>query len=158
MTNTSLVSIIFMIWPIQRTLLTDPVILSLQIIYSLIAFDERVIFWLQRVRSLPCACAYVALFARRLAYNHYAITHAYNAANTHAQGSDPACWSQKVTLSRRRQSEYSVQLCIGRNRVNQVLHMKIMPLRIAAACATQCHTIIYKSGERSRYNVAFDAK
>ena len=59
-------------------------------IYSLIAFDERVIFWLQRVRSLPCACAYVALFARRLAYNHYAIAHACNAANAHEQGSDPA--------------------------------------------------------------------
>ena len=60
---------------------------------SLIAFDERVTFWLQRVRSMPCACAFVALFmlfARRLAYNHYAITHAYNAANTHAQDSDPA--------------------------------------------------------------------
>ena len=56
--------------------------------YSLIAFDERVTFWLQRVQSLPCACAYVALFARRLAYNHYAIAHAYNAANAHAQGSD----------------------------------------------------------------------
>ena len=67
--------------------------------YSLIAFNESVTFWLQRVRSLPCACAYVALFARRLAYNHYAIPHAYNAANTHAQGSDPARWSQKVTLS-----------------------------------------------------------
>ena len=66
---------------------------------SLIAFDERVTFWLQRVRSLPCACAYVALFLRRLAYNHYAIAHAYNAANTHAQGSDPARWSQKLTLS-----------------------------------------------------------
>ena len=68
-------------------------------LYSLIAFDERVSFWLQRVRSLPCAGACVALFARRLAYYHYAIAHAYNAANTHAQGSDPACWSQKVTLS-----------------------------------------------------------
>ena len=56
--------------------------------YSLIAFDERVTFWLQRVQSLPCACACVALFACRLAYNHYAIAHAYNAANTHAQGSD----------------------------------------------------------------------
>ena len=30
---------------------------------SLIAFDERVTFWLQRVRSLPCACVYVASFA-----------------------------------------------------------------------------------------------
>ena len=58
--------------------------------YSLIAFDERVTFWLQRIRSLPCACAYVALFARRLAYNQYAIAHACNAANAHAQGSDPA--------------------------------------------------------------------
>ena len=56
--------------------------------YSLIAFDERVTFWLQCIRSLPCACAYVALFACRLAYNHYAIAH--NAANAHAQGSDPA--------------------------------------------------------------------
>ena len=43
--------------------------------YSLIAFDERVTFWLQRVRSLPCACAYVALFVGMLAYNHYAIAH-----------------------------------------------------------------------------------
>ena len=66
--------------------------------YSLIAFDERVTFWLQRVRSLPCACANVAFFARRLAYNHYAFAHAYNAANTHVQGSDPARWNQKVTL------------------------------------------------------------
>ena len=58
--------------------------------YSLIAFDKSVTFWLRHVRSLPCACAYVALFALRLAYNHYAIAHAYNAANTHAQGNDPA--------------------------------------------------------------------
>ena len=59
--------------------------------YSLIAFSKRVTFWLQRVRSLPYACAYgVALFARRPAYNHYAIAHACNAANAHAQGSDPA--------------------------------------------------------------------
>ena len=48
--------------------------------YSLIAFDERVTFWLQPVWSLLCAFAYVALFVRRLAYNHYAIAHAYNAA------------------------------------------------------------------------------
>ena len=66
--------------------------------YSLIAFDERVTFWLQRIRLLPCALAYVALFARRLAYNHYEIAHTYNAANAHAQGSDWARWSHKVTL------------------------------------------------------------
>ena len=59
------------------------------VIYSLIAFDERATFCLQQVRSLPCACAYVALFARRLVYNHYVIAHAYDAANTHVQGSDP---------------------------------------------------------------------
>ena len=67
--------------------------------YSFIAFDERVTFWLQRVQSLPCACAYVALFVSRLAYNHYAIAHTYNAANAHAQGSDRARCSQKLTLS-----------------------------------------------------------
>ena len=31
----------------------------------------------------------------RLMYNYYALTHAYNAAKTHAQGSDQACWSPK---------------------------------------------------------------
>ena len=77
--------------------------------YSLIAFDKRVTFWLQHVQSLPCACVYVALFARRLAYNHYAIAHAYNAAN--AQDSDWAYFEAKKLLSRRRQSEYSL-LCI----------------------------------------------
>ena len=35
-----------------------------------------------------CVCAYVALFARRLVYNHYAIAHTCNAANAHAQGSN----------------------------------------------------------------------
>ena len=74
--------------------------------YSLIAFDERVTSWLQRVRSLPRACAYVALFARRLAYNHYAIPHAYSATNAHAQDSDRRVETKKL-LSRRRQSEYS---------------------------------------------------
>ena len=67
--------------------------------YSLIAFDERVTFWFHRVRPLPCACAYVALFARRLVCNHYAIAHVINAVNAQAQGSDRGRWSQKVTLS-----------------------------------------------------------
>ena len=80
---------------------------------SLVAFDERVTFWLQCVRSLPCACAYVALFARRLAYNHYAIAHAYNAANAHAQGSDRARWSQKVTLSLKAIGVYLLYLQIS---------------------------------------------
>ena len=59
-------------------------------VYSLTAFNERVSFWLQRVRSLPYACAYFTLFAHRLAYNHYTIAHACSATNAHAQGSDPA--------------------------------------------------------------------
>ena len=67
--------------------------------YSLIAFDERVTFWLQHVRSLPCAWAYAASFMRRLAYNLYPIAHTYNAANAHTQGSEQVRWRQKVTLS-----------------------------------------------------------
>ena len=64
--------------------------------YSLIAFDERVTFWLQRAQSLLCVFANFFFFsAHRLVYNLYAITHAYNAANAHAQGSDKACWSKK---------------------------------------------------------------
>ena len=31
--------------------------------YTPIAFDERVTFWLQRTRLLPCACAFAALYA-----------------------------------------------------------------------------------------------
>ena len=58
--------------------------------YSLIAFDERVTFWLQQVRSVTSSCAYAALFARRLAYNLYASAHGYNAANAHAQDIDRA--------------------------------------------------------------------
>ena len=73
--------------------------------YTLIAFDKRVTFWLQLVGSLPCACAYVALFARKLTYNHYTIAHACNAANAYAQGSDRAVEAKKL-LSRWRQSEY----------------------------------------------------
>ena len=53
---------------------------------SPIAFDERVTLWLQRVGSQPCACAYIALFAHKLAYNHYAIARALIAANTCTQG------------------------------------------------------------------------
>ena len=77
----------------------------LQSFYNFIAFEERVTFWLQRARLLPCACGYVALFARRLGYNHHAITHAHNAANVHAQGSD-RCVEAKKLLSHRRQLQY----------------------------------------------------
>ena len=35
--------------------------------YNLIAFDERVIFWLKRAQPLPCARVFAELFARALA-------------------------------------------------------------------------------------------
>ena len=43
----------------------------------------------------------------RLAYNHYAMVHAYNAGKPHAQGSDQARWSH------RRQSEYTSNLLLA---------------------------------------------
>ena len=70
------------------------------IAYTLIAYDTRKTFWLPLIQSLPCICAYVALFARKLAYSHYVIAHAYNAANTHAQGSDWAVEAKKLVSSK----------------------------------------------------------
>ena len=99
------------------------------IIYTLIAFNERVTFWLQLVGSLPCACAYVALFARRLTYNHYAIAHTCNAANAHAQGTDRAGEAKKL-LSRWRQSEYRCMLftssneCLDWSKIRSCLWLK----------------------------------
>ena len=40
---------------------------QLKAVYTLIAFDERVTFWLQRSWSLPCACAFAALYACTIA-------------------------------------------------------------------------------------------
>ena len=60
-------------------------------VLSLIASDKRATFWLQRIWSLPFACAYAAFFVRRLMYNHYTIARTYNAANTDGQGSDRVC-------------------------------------------------------------------
>ena len=55
-----------------------------------------------------------------VAYNHYAIAHAYNAANIQAQGSVHAQGSAvnvrieaKTLLSRRRQSDYSKYIISG---------------------------------------------
>ena len=50
--------------------------------YSLIAFDERVTFWLQRVQSLPCA--YVALFACRPTRITITQSHTHTMQQTHA--------------------------------------------------------------------------
>ena len=57
-------------------------------LYRLIVFDERVIFWFQLAWPLPCACAYVALPALRLAYNHYTSSHTNNATKAHADVRD----------------------------------------------------------------------
>ena len=35
--------------------------------YTLIAFDKRVTFWLQRAGSLPCVCVFAALYACAIA-------------------------------------------------------------------------------------------
>ena len=41
-------------------------------VYTPIAFDERVTLWLQRARSLPCVCAFAALYAYVIAWWSYA--------------------------------------------------------------------------------------
>ena len=74
--------------------------------YSPIVFDERVSFGFN-ASSHCLAHLFVALFVCRLTYNQYAITHAYNAANTHTKGSDRVRWSQKMTLSSK-----SLKCCI----------------------------------------------
>ena len=51
--------------------------------YNQITFDKRVTFWLQHIRLLSCACAYVALSARWLAYNHYAIMYTMQQTHMH---------------------------------------------------------------------------
>ena len=57
-------------------------------VYTPIAFDERVNFWLQLTRSLPCACAFAALYVCAIAELFYASLRANNATYAHAQGSD----------------------------------------------------------------------
>ena len=64
-----------------------------------IAFDERVTSMLYRTRSLPCANAFVALFACALAEWLYATLHANKATYVHVQGSGRVRLNQKVTLS-----------------------------------------------------------
>ena len=56
--------------------------------YTPIAFDERVTFWLQHARSLPCVYVFAALYACGIAYWLYTRLRANNATYAHAQGSD----------------------------------------------------------------------
>ena len=78
-------------------------LLSKQNVYSPIAFDERVTFWLQRARSLPCACVFDALYALRNGYTR--TSRENNAASAHSQGSNRTHFTRKL-LSRQRQSDY----------------------------------------------------
>ena len=59
--------------------------------YSPIAFDERVTFWLDTSSHCLAEVRILHYLLVRLAYKHYAIAHAYNAANAQAQGSDWVC-------------------------------------------------------------------
>ena len=63
-------------------------VLRIHACYTPIAFDERVIFWLQRTGSLPCACVFAALHACAIAQWLYASLRANNATYAHTQGSD----------------------------------------------------------------------
>ena len=63
------------------------------------------------VTTLHMSCMYVELFAHRLEFNHYAIAHAYNAANTHAQGSDRVRWNQSFSLIEDNQTNKLTLIC-----------------------------------------------
>ena len=73
--------------------------------YSLIAFDKRVTFWLQHVRSLPCT--YVALFACRPARITITQSHIHTMQQRHTYKAVTGRVEAKKLLSRQRQSEYS---------------------------------------------------
>ena len=75
--------------------------------YSLIAFDERVTFWLQHIWSLPCVCV------RMVHYLHVGLRititqlHTYTIQQTRTHKAVTLGVEAKKLLSRRRQSEYS---------------------------------------------------
>ena len=76
------------------------------IYYSLIAFDERVNFWLQHVRTLPCARAYVALFARSLRISITQL-HTHTMQQTHTHKAVTRRLEAKKLFSRQRQLKRS---------------------------------------------------
>ena len=78
--------------------------------YTPIAFDERVTFWLQRARSLPCACAFAVLYAYCMRVRlHNGYTQAYEQIMQHTDKHKAVTGrvEAKKLLSRRRQSNYS---------------------------------------------------
>ena len=80
----------------------------LDMTYSVIAFDERVTFWLQRVGSLPCACAMLNYLRVGLRIT-ITQSHTHNTMQqTHTHKAVTGCVEAKKLLSHRRQSDYSV--------------------------------------------------
>ena len=77
--------------------------------YSLIAFDERVTFWFQRVRSLPCATVRVRMLHYLRVGLRITITqsHTHSMQQTRTHKAVTRRVEAKNLLSRRRQSEYS---------------------------------------------------
>ena len=73
---------------------------------SLIVFDERVTFWLQRVHSLHSAPVYVALFARGSCIT-ITQSHTHAMQQTHMHKAVVGRVEAKKLLPRRRQSDNS---------------------------------------------------
>ena len=76
--------------------------------YTPIAFDERVTFWLQCTRSLPCACAFAAYCMRVRLRNGYTRAYVQIMQHTHTHKAVTGRVEAKKLLSRRRQSNYSL--------------------------------------------------
>ena len=74
--------------------------------YTLIAFDERVIFWLQRAGSLPCACVFAALYACAIAQWLYSSLYVQIMQHTNTHKAVTGRAEAKKLPSRRRQSNY----------------------------------------------------
>ena len=103
--------------------------LSKWLYYTLIAFDERVTFWLQRAWSLPCACVFAALCA--IAYYGYTQVYGQIMQHTHKHKAVTGCVEAKKLLSCRRQSNYSTDF-------SEKKKMKIMNLYIFASNRKGC--------------------
>ena len=65
---------------------------------SLIAFHERVTFWLERAGSLPCACVFAALYVRLRTGYTQAYVQIMQHTHTHKAVTGPV-EAKKVTLS-----------------------------------------------------------
>ena len=74
--------------------------------YSSIAFDVRVIFWLQLAQQLPCAYVFAALHAYGIAQCLYS-PHTQKMHHMHKHKAVTGGVEAKTLLSRQRQSDYN---------------------------------------------------